>query len=111
MFKPSFVQILVVLLFIALGIFAVPYLAAIVYFAFNKTIPAELLWDSWYRFWQVAHDDPVQRFRLFVSAGGALGGYLGAGLYPLFRAWSKGRSLHGDARWATDREIRKADLL
>lgn len=95
----------------ALGAAASAYLAAILYFAVNKTVPDELTFKTWWRYWQAYSDNPVQHARLVGSALVATVLVYGAPLVAMLRTLGKKRALHGDARWATESEIRDAGLL
>ena len=100
-----------VLAYIVAGFFLAEYLAGVAYFLVNKTSPADVGLDTWAQYWHWYSADPVQRKRMQIGA--AIGGGV-VYLMPLLIASSLGnvrRSLHGDARWATAAEIRKAGLL
>lgn len=103
--------VVAVLVYITLGFFAAEYIAGGAYFLVNKTMPADITTDTWLRYWSAYADDPVQHKRLQLSA--IVAGIL-VYVVPLFivaAARGQTRSLHGDARWATAGEIRKAGLL
>lgn len=99
-----------VLAYIVAGFFLAEYLAGVAYFLVNKTNPADVGLDTWAQYWHWYGTDPVQRKRLQIGAG--IAGIL-VYLVPLLIASSLGnsrRSLHGDARFATASEVRKAGL-
>ena len=95
---------------IAAGI-AAAYLAAAIFFLLNKTMPDTIGFDTWYRYWKYFGADAIQSKRLLHSALAALALAYLAPLVLLAHSLNKERPLHGDARWATDAEIRKAGLL
>lgn len=100
-----------ILLYVCVGFVAAGYIAALAYFLVNKTMPTDLAADTWYRYWTVYSVDPVQHKRLVGSAFVALSLVYGAPLVLVSNLMRRPRSLHGDARWATEREIRNAGLL
>ncbi len=103
--------VVAVLVYVVVGFFAAEYLAGAVYFLVNKSVPHDITLDTWMSYWHWYGDDPVQRKRLQLSAGAAA---VVVYLIPLLIVSAIGgqrRSLHGDARWATAAEIRKAGLL
>lgn len=87
------------------------YLAAAFYFLLNKTIPDVIELDTWYRYWQLYGSTGLQGGRLFKSAAAALAVVYIGPLFLIAGALRNKRSLHGDARWATVAEMRKAGLL
>ncbi len=109
--KPTAAQAILLVALCAALTLAAPYLAALLFFAINKTMPSELALDTWWRYWQVYQLDAVQRPRLLGAAIVALVVAYGLPLLAAGKLLRPVRSLHGDARWATAREIRKADLL
>ena len=100
-----------VVLYAVGGCFAAKYIAGGAYFLLNKTGREIITLDTWQTYWHWYGDDPVQRKRLQVAA--VASGVI-VYLIPLIAISAIGgqrRSLHGDARWATAAEIRKAGLL
>lgn len=93
------------------GAVATLYLAGPLYFIANKSLPQEFALDTWYRHWQALHDHPVQRPRLVFAAVAAPLLVFGLPLLAILFQSSPRRPLHGDARWASASEIRKAGLL
>jgi type IV secretion system protein VirD4 len=93
------------------GLVASAYLAALGYFLINRAIPAGIGVDTWYRYWTAYSADPVQHKRLVGSAMFALTVVYIAPLVMLAKFRTRPRSLHGDARWATENEVKKAGLL
>ncbi len=109
--KPTLAQLALLHAYAALATLAAPYLAAVLYFAINKTMPVALAWDTWYRYWQVYASDPLQHARLVGAAAVAVALLAAPPLVLLVSRFTRPRSLHGDARWASTREIREAGLL
>jgi type IV secretion system protein VirD4 len=100
-----------VVAYIVAGFFLAEYIAGVAYFLVNKSSPAEVGLDTWAQYWHWYSTDPVQRKRLQLGAG--IAGVV-VYLIPLMvisAMNNNGRSLHGDARWATAGEIREAGLL
>jgi type IV secretion system protein VirD4 len=98
-------------LYLVVGTVAVAYIAGIAYFLFSKAIPVNIEIDTWLRYWDSYAADPVQRKRLLAAAVAAVALVFGLPLIGVATIVNHGRSLHGDARWATRAEIRKAGLL
>lgn len=110
MARPSIIAACLAAYLIPAGV-AGAYLAGAAFFLANKTMPHAIGIDTWYRYWQAYSADVVQHQRLLLSAGFAAAAVLALPLCAL-RALANGeRSLHGDARWASASEIRKAGLL
>jgi len=87
------------------------YLAGTLYFLLNKQSPQGVRIDTWWLYWQTYSNLPAQRKFLQLSAG--LAGFV---FFVLpFLIWSSmvsnRRSLHGDARFATMGEVRRAGLF
>lgn len=84
------------------------YLAGYLYFLLNQAAPRHIDSGTWYLYWQAYGGDNAQRWRLIAAAA----------IPPLIISAAivcalagKQRPLYGDARWATEREIRDAGLL
>lgn len=102
--------IFAVLAYVVLGFFAAEYVAGGAYFLVNKTIPSDITLDTWGQYWHWYSGDPIQRKRLQLSAGlAAILVYVVPGLI-ISSLRNTRRSLHGDARFATASEVRKAGL-
>lgn len=100
-----------ILLYGAGGFYAAKYVAGCAYYVVNKAMPEDITTDTWSTYWDWYKDDHVQRKRLQLAAG--IGGFFVFGL-PLLAAaglGKKGRSLHGDARFANPAEVRASGLL
>lgn len=105
-FKAAFAAVYVVVASIGAS-----YLAAVFFFVVNKTIPASIDIDTWYRYWKLYQNDDVQSGRLITSVAFATAIVYGIPLITYLRSFNKPRALYGDARWATRAEIRAAGLL
>lgn len=97
--------------YLAVGAIAACYIAGCAYFVASKAIPHDISINTWYRYWDAYSHDPVQRKRLQIAASAAGLIVVGAPLTVLVALAREKRSLHGDARWASHTEIRKAGLL
>ncbi|WP_373987808.1 hypothetical protein [Duganella sp. BuS-21] len=84
------------------------YAAGYVYFLLNKATPSHIELGTWWMYWKAYGDHPQQRIRLLVSVAIPLIAVIAAVLLALRPT---PRSLHGDARWATRRDIDDAGLL
>jgi type IV secretion system protein VirD4 len=102
---PSSYKLLVVSL---LGIVAVSYLGAYFFLLFLKLTPTEASPLTLPRYAYYYWDNPQVRSRLIGAGALAL---LIVGGMALIVALPKRRSLHGDARWAKARHIRRAGLM
>lgn len=96
---------------IAVGIIVAAYIAGIAFFVLGKAMPRGIGLDTWLRYWEAYSGDPVQRHRLLLAAAIAVAFVFAAPLLAVAAMTRSGRSLHGDARWASAAEIRKAGLL
>ncbi len=105
------IQLALVAAYVAAGSVGAAYLAAIAFFVLNKSVPRNIAFDTWLRYWGAYSADPVQGPRLLLAA--AIAAFIvGAAPVLAFVATGRsGRSLHGDARWASTAEIRRAGLL
>ena len=103
---------LALLVMAAMGIAAVVcvYLAGHVYFLLNHAMPRHIDLSTWYQYWLAYGDDPRQRGRLIAAMSIPAAVLTVAALLPFVLPQPQ-RALHGDARWATEREIREAGLL
>ncbi len=107
----KFARALLIATGLAVAIVVACYLAGGLYFVLCKVIPSHIALDTWLRYWDAYGDDPIQRKRLLTSAALAVTVVAGAPLLAIAKLTNLPRSLHGDARWATRSEIRKAGLL
>jgi type IV secretion system protein VirD4 len=93
------------------GAWALRYAAGGLYLVAHKADPRQVQAETWQEYWADYQDDPKERKRLQAAMGFAALGIFGLPLILLAVAFSKSRSLHGDARWATTGEVREAGLL
>lgn len=87
------------------------YLAGWLYFILSKAAPTDVGIDTWMRYWDAHSGDAIQRKRLLLAMALALAAVFAIPLIVLVSQSRAERTLHGDARWATRAEIRKAGLL
>jgi type IV secretion system protein VirD4 len=106
----TFAKALFAATYLALAACMAPYLAGAIYFVSNKRMPIHIGWNTWVNYWSIYHLDALQHPRLVLSAALALIIVLVLPVVATFASLGKRRSLHGDARWANDAEIRKAGL-
>lgn len=102
---------LAVVVWLGGGFFAAKYIAGTTYFLANKTKPVNITLDTWQQYWEAYPDNKVQRQKLKASAGVAVFLVYLIPLFALLSLGKKGRSLHGDARFATTGEIRESGLI
>lgn len=93
------------------GTVAAFYLAGWLYFIVSKAAPVGIGMDTWLRYWDAYSGDAIQRRRLLLAMALALAAVVAIPLIAFVSQSRTGRSLHGDARWATRAEIRRAGLL
>lgn len=108
--KLTRLQMLMIVTYVMVGACAIAYLAGILYFVLNKAAPFDVAINTWWTCWQLYASDKRQHGLLLAS--GLMATVIVYGAPPA--AWymlRQKRSLHGDARWATESEIRKAGLL
>lgn len=111
MSKKTIGILLGILAYAIAGLFLAAWLAGIVYFIVNKSLPQSVGVDTWMQYWTAYGADHVQRKRLQLSAGVSV---FIVYVVPAMIAASlanRGRSLHGDARFASTAEIKKSGLL
>lgn len=104
-------QILLGSVYLVAGTVGACFLAGWLYFILSKAAPAGIGMDTWLRYWDAYSSDAIQRNRLLLAMVLALVAVFLIPLIALATQTRAGRSLHGDARWATRAEIRKAGLL
>jgi type IV secretion system protein VirD4 len=100
-----------VLVYLIAAYFAAQYLAGLIYFLANKSLPHELTTGTWFNYWHFYARDPIQGKRLEFSLGCSLIALLGAPLLILNAIYHKERSLHGEARFATNSELAREKLF
>ena len=96
---------------VALLVIAALYLSGVLFLVFSKTHPRLATWNSILDYWQIYADEPALRKRLLVSI--ATAHLVTLVLLPaaLISASRPRRPLHGDARFASTSEVKKAGLL
>lgn len=104
-------QIIFGVVYLVVGTAAACYLAGWLYFVLSKAAPVGIGVDTWLRYWDGYSGEAVQRKRLLLAMALALAAVFLIPLIALASQARAGRSLHGDARWASRAEIRKAGLL
>lgn len=87
------------------------YLSAVVFLLLNKAPAAQARFASIAHYWQLYAQDPAQRKKLELAIGVCSAGLLVILPAALLAAARPGRALHGDARFATPAEVRRAGLL
>jgi type IV secretion system protein VirD4 len=90
---------------------AAVYLSAVMFLLLNKVHPRQAQFDSIAVYWEAYADDPRRRRQLVVSAAASGVALLVVLPFSLIVAARKPRPLHGDARFATNAEVRHAGLL
>ena len=93
------------------GVFAAQYVAGGAYLGIHKTDPRKVERSTWLDYWRDYQDDKKERKRLQGSMGVAVFLVYAVPLLIILANSGKKRSLHGDARWATRKEIEQAGLL
>lgn len=87
------------------------YLAGYSYFLLNRAWPRHIDLATWWLYWQAYGQHPQQRQRLLLAAILPALLLLGALLVLLPSLLRRPRPLYGDARWASEREIKEQGLL
>ncbi|MGI9296085.1 MAG: hypothetical protein ACR2PS_19035, partial [Pseudomonadales bacterium] len=99
-----------VLAYVLLGMVIISISASCLFFLVNRTMPSDLAIGTYAELWSYYKNDSVQSTRLYMATGfSALMVYV-APLFLLLDRDRQTRSLHGDARFANDKEIRKSGL-
>jgi type IV secretion system protein VirD4 len=102
-------------LFGALGLIglacAVVYLSAVLFLVLNKADPRQARFTSIAHYWQLYADEPALRKKLLASMGLCGIGLLVVLPAALFAAARPRRPLHGNARFASLAEVRRAGLI
>lgn len=97
--------------YVVLGLFLTMYLAGWLFFLLNKSMPQGVGLETWWLFWQTYSEDPQQRKYLQAALGIAAAVVYLVPLLAISALNQKSRSLHGDARFATQSEVNKSGLL
>jgi len=108
------ILILLLAIFLAVvGFFITKYLAGILYYLANKTNPfPEVNLTTWGYYWDLyAHNVPAQKKKLQGALIAALFITFVLPALVIASLFNKKQSLHGDARFATTKEIQKSGLM
>ena len=87
------------------------YLSEVIFLLLNKVHPRHAQFDSIAVYWEAYADDPRRRSQLVGSVAASGVALLLVLPFSLMVAARKQRPLHGDARFATNAEVRHAGLL
>jgi type IV secretion system protein VirD4 len=109
--KRTYMLIVLAVVYVAVAGVAGAYLAGGLFFLINRTLPHGIGIDTWYLYWQAYHDHAVQHGRLLLSASIPTVLLIALPTWAVLATCTRKRPLHGDARWATEEEMRKAGLL
>lgn len=92
-------------------VMAALYFSAVLFLVFSKADPRLAGWNSILDYWLLYADVPVLRRRLVVAIG--MAGFATLIAFPgaLYAASRPRRALHGDARFASTAEVKRAGLL
>jgi type IV secretion system protein VirD4 len=90
---------------------AAVYLSGVLFLLLNKANPSQARFLSVVWYWQLYADDPPLRRKLQISMAVSAGGLLVLLPVTLVAAAQRRRPLHGDARFATPAEVRRAGLI
>lgn len=101
---------LLLVAWLGLGAYSGRYIAGGAVLLFHKINPANAQADTWKTHWEAYQDNDKERKRLKVAAALPVVLFLGVPLFMALASLNRGRSLHGDARWATNAEARAAGL-
>lgn len=100
-----------VIIYVPLALLVADYVAGALFYLANKTVPEDLSLYTWPDAWDAYKEDAEQRKRLQFGAAMGLGLVVIVPGFVLLSQTTKGRSLYGDARFASSSEIRKAGLM
>jgi len=106
------IKAVAILIYLITGYVAAQYLGAALFFLLNKRLPIGITWDAFSAYWTIYADDPKRLKYLQIAAALSYGAVYGLPIWAiiLHRKKQEERSLHGDARFATSKEIKKAKL-
>ena len=96
---------------VSLLVIAALYLSGVLFLVFSKAHPRLATWNSIVDYWQIYADEPALRKRLLISIATAALVTLVLLPVALISASRPRRPLHGDARFASTSEVKKAGLL
>ncbi|WP_175771863.1 hypothetical protein [Burkholderia ambifaria] len=100
-----------VVVVICLCLVAANYIAGFLFLAFAKMNPLHVTAGTWLKYWTWYHDVPPIRKRLMVTMIFSVGFSLFVPAVIYAKLSEVKQSLYGEARFATDAEIRKAGLM
>ncbi|WP_234487061.1 type IV secretory system conjugative DNA transfer family protein [Paraburkholderia aspalathi] len=109
---PMWAKAVIGLVLFAVALVAADYVAGFMFLVINKTNPLGTNLETFYQYWYYYHADPLQSKHLKVAATIAVIACFVAPVIAILQLSAEGpRSLHGDARFATAREVRKSGLM
>jgi type IV secretion system protein VirD4 len=109
---PLWARLLIGFILFGVGLVAADYVAGFVFLAINKINPLNADLHTYYQYWFYYHGDIAQSKRLKIAAGIAIAlCFVAPVLVYLQLRPDDARSLHGDARFATAREVRNSGLM
>lgn len=109
---PKELKILFAIIAFTLATLGIVWLAGFFFFLFSKTNPfGQTNFLTWWTYWTYYHHDTTVSKRLVISAVASVTIGYGALLAAIIGAMKEDRSLHGDARFATESEVEKAGLF
>lgn len=112
MLTPKRVVLSVILIaWLGLGVYSGRHIAGGVYLIAHKTSPLNATADTWQTYWRSNSSVAKEKKLLQVSAAVPVVFFLGLPLILFLSSLNKPRSLHGDARWATQSEAVQAGLF
>ncbi|RQU83902.1 hypothetical protein [Burkholderia cenocepacia] len=105
--------LIAVAVFVAIGLclVAANYMAGFLFLAFAKMNPLHVKVSTWWHYWSWYHDVPTIRKRLMLTMIFSAGFSLVVPAIIVAKLSEVKQSLYGEARFATDAEIRKAGLM
>lgn len=108
---PTWAKVLFALSALVAGIVAAMYVSGFVFLAVNKTNPFNTSLTTIYQYWYYYRDDPEQstHFKLAFMVAALIGAV--PPMSVLISMLKGGRALHGDARFATKKEVQKSGLF
>jgi len=86
------------------------WLAGYVYFLLNRATPQHIQLDTWWTYWQAYGQLPAQRIRLLLAAAVPAALLIAVLFIFVLALLPRPRALYGDARWASEQDIRDAGL-
>jgi type IV secretion system protein VirD4 len=112
MMTPKRVVLTILLLvWLGLGAFSARYIAGGLYLIGKKQDPSAVQVDTWSTLVQAQQSNVKETKNLKIAMGIPVVFFLGVPFVLFLISINKPRSLHGDARWATLEEMKKAGLV